>query len=455
MTLAHFGNSLSELSRSSIIDSGDFASACREIVVRVARTLKVARASIWMLSPSLQTLECIALAHDGQIADEPNPTLHASQYPKYFKALQAERAIIANNALQHPDTADFVAGYLLPLGITSMMDMPIRQDGHLVGILCCEHVGSERQWQTEEHIVAGTFADVAGRALTARHCFEAEQALRVLNTRLEQLVEQRTRELTAALKQLTLSQQHLIQNEKMAALGVLVAGVAHEINTPLGIAVTAASHLAEQFRPALPRFRTQPLDPQCRDFIELLDETLPLLSSVLSRAADQVRSFKQIAVNQSDEQPNEFVLHEAIHDLMVSFRVEFRRHQVQFNSSCPPDITMAGYPGALCQILTILVMNSLTHAFHEQPAPRIHLHAEARGERVIITYSDNGCGIAAEHQRHIFEPFYTTRRHQGGSGLGLSILYNVLHQRLKGSVHMASDENQGVTFTLQIPRRLS
>ncbi|QLC73942.1 HAMP domain-containing histidine kinase [Pseudomonas sp. LPB0260] len=256
-----------------------------------------------------------------------------------------------------------------------------------------------------------------------------------------------------AYEELQRAQATLIQAEKLAALGGLVAGVAHEINTPLGITLTGASVLAEQTR----RFDSQLQAGQLRKsdvegYLRTAAESVELILANANRAAHLVHSFKQVAVDQTSEARREFNLARYLDEVVESLRPTYKRLPIEVSNSCPADIQLDGYPGALAQVVTNLLVNAVTHAYPSGAAGRVELSARTEGEWVVLRFEDDGQGIAAEHLPHIFEPFFTTKRGAGGSGLGLHVVYNIVTQRLGGQIQVASTVGSGTCFTLHMPR---
>jgi PAS domain S-box-containing protein len=290
---------------------------------------------------------------------------------------------------------------------------------------------------------------------------QAADTVRQLNETLERRVLERTRqleasnqELTQALKQLTSAQKQLVESEKMASLGGLVAGVAHEINTPVGIGVTAASHLEDKTRGILEEYKAGGLKRASLEaFLDVCDESSRMILSNLRRAADLIRSFKQVAVDRSTEERRVFALRAYLEEVLLSLRPHLKKTEHRVELSCDPELTMDSYPGAISQIVANLVTNSLLHAFPPGVAGRIAIAASLEDGMVRFVYSDNGKGMTEDALGKIFEPFYTTLRGKGGTGLGLHILYNLVTQKLHGTVHCASAPGQGLTFTLALPQR--
>ena len=299
------------------------------------------------------------------------------------------------------------------------------------------------------------------RDITAQR--ESEKMIQRLNESLEQRVQERTQQLEEAnlelketLEQLNRTHKQLVESEKMASLGGLVAGVAHEINTPVGIGVTAASHLEAKTKIMLEEYRGGELKrSRLEAFLGLCDESTRMILVNLRRASDLIRSFKQVAVDRSTEERRSFALRDYLEEVLLSLRPHLKKTAITVELACPPELEIDSYPGAYSQILTNLVMNALLHAYDEGQTGRITVSITQDKGRLRLVFSDDGKGIAPEHLDKIFEPFYTTKRGRGGTGLGLHILYNIVTQRLEGTVRCESLPGQGTTFTLDVPLEIS
>jgi signal transduction histidine kinase len=256
------------------------------------------------------------------------------------------------------------------------------------------------------------------------------------------------------LAQLKEAQDGLVQAEKMAALGSLVAGVAHEINTPIGTALTSASHLAERTTAHIELFEAGKLKKSDLErYFGLARETCQLMLTNVERAAQLVQSFKQISVDQTSAERRRFDLRVYIDEILVSLRPRLKRTPHRVEVECPADILVDSYPGALSQTLTNLIMNSLTHAFDDGRVGRIAIQVtEPTVDEIEITYTDNGVGIPKPNLSRIFEPFFTTKRGAGGSGLGLHIVFNLVTQTLGGSIRAATGEDGGASFVVRFPK---
>lgn len=249
------------------------------------------------------------------------------------------------------------------------------------------------------------------------------------------------------------AQQNLIQAEKLASLGGLVAGIAHEINTPVGIGLTGASTLASESSKLRTLYEKQEMtEDDFLDYIATAVETSALLMSNMNRAAELIQSFKQVAVDQTSAERRRFDLKSYIEEILNSLTptIKKRRHAVEVD--CPDGIAMDSYPGVLSQVLTNLVMNALIHAYEDHEAGTLTIKVKDRGDSVQLAFKDDGKGIPANHLSRIFDPFFTTRRSRGGSGLGLHIVYNVVTSSLNGQVDVTSEVGLGTTFTLTFPK---
>lgn len=270
-----------------------------------------------------------------------------------------------------------------------------------------------------------------------------------------QELERRRQEAETALARLRDAQEAIIQAEKLASLGALVAGVAHEINTPVGIAVSCASHLSD----ATLRLKraSEGGDLSRGDFARYLataTDTADLILANCQRAAQLIASFKQVAVDRASSERRRVNLAGCIHETLVSLQPKLRPAGHTVTVECPPDLDMDGDPGVLSQILANLVMNALIHAFAEGQPGRMTIQVETVEEdRVRLTFADDGRGMTDEHRARVFEPFFTTRRGQGGSGLGLHIVHNLVAGALKGGISVDGAVDRGTIFTLLFPRR--
>lgn len=288
---------------------------------------------------------------------------------------------------------------------------------------------------------------------------EHELALEELNRDLESRVQARTealnktnQDLQQTIDELKQAQQQLVHAEKLAALGGLVAGVAHEINTPLGIGVTAASYLEQETKRLGIELEESRLTAESlQRFRQTAMESTQLILRNLMRADKLVKSFKQVAVDQSSEAKRVIDLCVYLQEIMNSLHPTLKRTKHVVEIDCPDGLVMETYPGALYQVVVNLVLNSLLHAFGDQAEGLISISARRDGEQVVMTYRDNGSGMSEEVQKQIFDPFFTTKRGEGGSGLGLHIVWNLATQVLGGWITCESKPGAGSQFELRFP----
>ncbi|MES2040497.1 MAG: ATP-binding protein [Pseudomonadota bacterium] len=287
-----------------------------------------------------------------------------------------------------------------------------------------------------------------------------ENEMRQLNAELEERVGQRTnslektnKELKIALDSLTTMQDELIRAEKMAALGSLVAGIAHELNTPIGNSVTVASTIQDHATSMENELSSN--QPRRSILAQLAQETIKgayILVRNLDRAAQLIVSFKQVAVDQSGNQRRRFNLSTTLHEILLTLEPMYSRSKHHLHIELAPEVMMESYPGALAQILTNSVNNSLTHAFEHKEHGNMYLKSRLCGtNQVEIIFSDDGSGISPEHLARVFDPFFTTKLGKGGSGLGMHIVYNLVTDVLGGKIELNSEPNHGTTLSLLLP----
>jgi PAS domain S-box-containing protein len=289
---------------------------------------------------------------------------------------------------------------------------------------------------------------------------EIENEIRELNIQLEQRVRQRTinleeanHELGSALSSLKNMQGELLRSEKMAALGGLVAGVAHELNTPIGNSVTVASTLQENAEFMLNEIRSgKPRRALLDQSLEASSRGAEILVRNLHRAAELVSSFKQVAVDQSSNHRREFDLRQVLEEVVLTLETMYKKTPYTLHLNLAENITLESYPGPLGQIITNFVSNALAHAFEGRSHGTMTLATrKVENDQAEITFSDDGIGIKPEFIARVFDPFFTTKLGQGGSGLGMHIVYNLVTGVLGGKITLDSKPGEGTTLTLVLP----
>jgi PAS domain S-box-containing protein len=306
--------------------------------------------------------------------------------------------------------------------------------------------GVMRQWLVNKLPLFGTDGEIERIVTVALDIGErkrSEQEMRKARDAAE-----------AALRNLRATQQSLIEAEKLAALGRLVAGVAHEVNNPVGISLTVASALerktaifaSEVARGELKRSRLN-------EFLETSRDASSQLVSNLNRAAELIQSFKQVAADRNYSDQREFELGDLTEQVVMSLRPGLRKHNLTLDVDCEPGLVMNSYPGPYGQVLTNLFLNSVAHAFPDGRPGRVEIKVRGAGrDHVEIFYSDDGCGMSLDVRRRAFDPFFTTRRDQGGTGLGLHIVYSIVTDRLGGRLDLDSEPGGGTRIRMLLPR---
>lgn len=289
---------------------------------------------------------------------------------------------------------------------------------------------------------------------------EAESEQVKLNLSLEEKVQQRTmalkeanNELIQTLEKLHQFQRQMVQNEKMASLGDMVAGVAHEVNTPIGLGVTASTMMLDRLSDMRKAFEDKTLKASSLSkFIAEGEENLNIIYRNLNRAAELISSFKQVAVDQSSENNRVFSFAKLMDEILMSMRPKLKKVKHLINVNCADNLVVESKAGPINQIMINLIMNSIIHGFEDVDKGQIDITIESVDDnKVSIEFKDNGKGIPEHLRKRIFDPFVTTKRGQGGSGLGMHLVYNLVTQALNGSISIVSEEGQGVEFRIIFP----
>lgn len=284
--------------------------------------------------------------------------------------------------------------------------------------------------------------DLARSFVTITEVFKQKNAF------LEEIV-------TSQYEEIQKQYHYILEKEKIASLGALVAGVAHEINTPLGVGVTAASYIETVLMQVQQAFSDKRLsESDFKNQMGVLLEASSLLQKNLKRAADLVQQFKSVATNQNSEHLGPVGLYTELNNVIASLKPSFKHRKIEIINEVEPELVMTSFVGALTQVFTNLIMNSMYHGFEENEEGIIRISASREGELVRLNYQDNGKGMTQDVLDHLFEPFFTTRRAQGNSGLGMYITHNLVTQSLNGTLQIISQVGQGVTFKIVLPLHL-
>ncbi len=343
------------------------------------------------------------------------------------------------------------------------VDEMVRNEAAIMRLASLRHAdGSVRQCE-----VSGRYIDVHGVRTVLASYLDVTEKLRIdaelhqLNTCLEARVAERTSELASrnkeldeALNVLKLTQTELVRTEKLSSLGSLVAGIAHELNTPIGNAMLMANTLGARQKEFEAASAAGLRRSTLQNFLAGLREASTMLEASLGRAAELISSFKQVAVDQSSYQGREFDLQEVLHETALSLGPSLKLSGTQLIEDVPAGLLMHSYPGPLIQVFMNIVNNAVLHAFEPGRPGRVTIKARAFDEDlVLIEISDDGRGMPEEHRQRAFDPFFTTKLGQGGSGLGLHIVYNLVTGLLGGQVSLSSEAGHGTLLSITLPRR--
>jgi signal transduction histidine kinase len=314
----------------------------------------------------------------------------------------------------------------------------------------------------EHRLRIGEWAQIdASLRAMAQALLQREALLRSTNEALEQRVQERTRhlenvngELQTALSRLQATQDELVLSGKMAALGSMVAGVAHELNTPVGNARLVATTLLDRAQVLSAMLGGERMSR--RELVQIaldFQNAAEIIDKSLSRASDLVRSFKQVASDQTSNQRRTFKLFDVVRENELLLSPRLSKAGVNLRLEIPIDLEMDSYPGDVGQVITNLVENAVVHAYADQPGGEIHISARARDEHtVVIRVTDHGHGIEAAALGRVFDPFFTTRMGRGGTGLGLSIVYGLVTKSLGGKISVESVMGAQTTFVVELAR---
>ncbi|NEO78861.1 MAG: GAF domain-containing protein [Moorea sp. SIO4G3] len=364
------------------------------------------------------------------------------------------QALVFDNATEETTLA--ADSYIIQQQPKSVLCTPILNQGKLIGILYLENNQCTAAFTSDRLEVLKLLCSQAAISLENAQLYtnleQAKSQLEDYSHNLEEKVAERTQELSDTLDDLKATQKKLVESEKMAALGSLVAGVAHEINTPVGTSITAASILADETQGFSQVLQNGKLKRSVlQNYLDTVEESSELILSNLQRAGELVQSFKQVAVDQAHLEKRTLNVKEYLEEVLISLEPQLKQTSHRLTIDGDETVTIETYPGAISQVITNLVMNSISHGYQPKQNGQLHLQVDRVDEQLMITYHDDGCGIAQDHLGQIFEPFFTTARARGGSGLGLHIVYNLVTQKLLGQIEVKSQIGKGTEFIITLP----
>jgi len=248
---------------------------------------------------------------------------------------------------------------------------------------------------------------------------------------------------------------YIEKNEKLLSLGSLVAGFTHDLSTPVGLGVTGMSNFLEQTNKIKRLYDSEEMtQDDFENYLNNASKTASLVLTNLQKASELMLSFKKISVDQTSELRRKFNLHDYFNEVVLSLNNKLKHTNIEVENSIDKEIELDSYAGMYSQIFTNLILNSLIHAFEPNQNGTISITARIKNDKIVLEYKDNGRGIPKENLSKIFDQFFTTKINDGGSGLGTTIVYNLVTNKLMGSIKVSSKENEGTIFTMLLPKEL-
>ena len=279
---------------------------------------------------------------------------------------------------------------------------------------------------------------------------EQLKAENIRRSQTERTLTQTNRELKNSVQELNKAKERLIDSEKMAILGKLSAEISHEINTPIGVSITSTSYLSDLLSSLQYDIHNQKLTKRSLDdFANNADQSLRLLLNNLNRASDLITSYKQVAVDQTSDKTRKINVAQYLNEIIQSLHPKLKKTKHTIKVNCADNIDIYCHAGAISQIFTNLIINSLLHGFDSLESGTININAELRGERLYLHYQDNGIGVPKDKLSQLFDPFYTTKSGDGGTGLGTHIINELVTDTLNGKIVAHSEEGQGLSYDIE------
>ena len=339
------------------------------------------------------------------------------------------------------------------LACSSWLGVPMISANILHGIIIVKSFEENIRYTEEDKKVLTYLANHIAISIETSINLQQRAASQINLAKNHRLLEQKNREIVQTLTTLKNAQKELVQNAKMAALGGLVAGIAHEINTPLGICVTGVSHLLEETKTFRSFVEDKKLtESKLMNFIDDVEEVGKILTTNSTRAANLINSFKQVAVDQSSDKIRTFNIKRYIDEIVLSLRPTLKRTKHIINIVCNEHLEATINAGAFSQVLSNLILNSVKHGFENIDKGEITIEIIEQKNSYVLKFSDNGIGVNKEDMEQLFDPFFTTKRSEGGSGLGTHLVYNLVTTSLKGKLKASSEVGEGLVYLIKLAK---
>ena len=424
-----FNRTLLKLSKLNEVDSGHVEESFRLINEAVIEALNIERSSIWFYNDDKTAIISSDLYEKSPRTHSAGMKLEAKDFPNYFMYLLEERTLPANDAVTDPSTSEFADIYLKPLNIVSMLDAPIRVNGHMIGVICCESVGVKREWNIAEQNFIGNITDILARAIQAKERREAMQKLEKMNTHLEELIDIRTKELE--------SQRARTENAaKMAVLGEMASSIAHEINNPLAIIISLVHMIKKN-----------------EDNEGGKEKRLIALNNIVETSYRIEKIVKGLRFFARDASLDDFGMsstRQIIDDTLALCKQKLYQGDIKIIVNLDQDIHFFCQPVSLSQAILNLISNSYD-AIHDLDEKWIKLDCTETVHEILISVTDSGKGIRDEIKDKIVLPFFTTKDIGKGTGLGLSITKGIIEQH--GGVFKLDTTSPHTRFSISIPKK--
>jgi len=445
-------NTIVKLTLDEEFFSKSFKEGIYFLLKECTKTLGVDRVSFWVFEGKNDLRCTYRYLSDQDLHVDENKVIKISKLTKFISYLKKHRVLDAYDVYTDQRTSEYNQDDMKKVGVKSMLDVSINFHDNMYGIIGFDTLKNKKMWTQDEITFVSRVSDQISNLLLINEWKKVKDEITDINNSLEFTVDMRTKELKENIENLKITQNQLVESEKMASLGGLVAGVAHEINTPVGISLTGITHFQHITTELKKLYEDNNLSQdEFENYIQTSYEIANSVYKSLTRAAEQIRSFKQVAVDQSNEHIRNFNIKEYIEEVLLSLHNRLKKTKHNINIHCDKNLNIDSFPGSFSQVITNFIMNSLIHGFKNIEKGNIDIYVKKLDNSIEIIYKDDGIGINKTNLKKIFNPFFTTNREGGGSGLGLNIVYNIITNGLNGNIKATSELGKGTKFIITFP----